>query len=601
MALDDAKFAKLTTLLANRKTALAGAGQGGGFVKDAIGDIAQTGREVVAAGTSAADKMRASREALERGEQGIIRTGLQQVGAGAQGLSSALGALFKGAVKTVLPERGDVQDLVGETAALAVPQEETVSSVLAKIGQEVGSTKTAQEIAEAYNALDPVAKRDVDAALGGLSLIGDFVGGGLAKKPVVAAAEKTAELAVDTAKLVGKGAAAAAEPVVAAGRAGAQIVRDVAGGASRIIPNTRTNLAARAAARETIDALPSDTAKLAARDGVSVQDARTLAGLAEATDADKAVARELAQVTRKVAAGEADAEAALNVVGGQITRRLKTLERAESKVGAALGEVARTIPALKSADLAPAVLARLKKVSGLDALRLKPDGSLDFTGTSLASKLTAADRRAIQSAYSEAVKDGAGLAKHRYRQELREVITGKKRGSVAITDTQDAAFNAIRGGISDAISARVPRYGTLSQQFARIADPVDRLRKVLKATDATEDEILNVSGSAIARRLTSNAPSRAQIREILNAMDDALGSARGTATSVSRLQDLYNVLERYFDIAPKSGFQGQIKSALEGATPTDIASRSVARLAGQTPEVRQAAIIKLLEEVLGGL
>lgn len=568
------------------------------FFSDTGKDVAETGKEVASVAVDTAKGVKDAAAASIKGEQGMLRGAAQGIGRIAGGLSKGLGALVKGAGKVLVPQ--NVEDAAGKAT-------EAVGEAVA--GNEFVKTQVSR-----YNALPDAQKRDVDALLGVSSLALDLTGAGLAGKPVTKAAQAGIEGAIASAEAAAKaaggavadaGAAAAravapvVTPVVDAAKGAATLAREVGESAARIPSNVRTNLAARQAARDTIESLPTETAKLAAKDGVAVSDARAISSFAGATEVDKAAARRVSEAVRKVAAGEAEPEAALSAIGDQITQRVKTLRRAEEKVGAALGESARTLPVMEAAELTNPVLSRLQAVPGLKALKLAKDGTLDFSGTTLSTGLTAADRRAIQTAFGDATRWGSGLKKHRLRQELREVITGKKQGSVAITTTQEEAFNAIRGGLLDAISAKVPRYGTLSKQFARLADPADRLNKILRATGATDDEILSIKGASIARRLTSNAPSRADLREILNAMDEALGTAKGSAASVARLQDFYNVLEQYYDIAPRTGFQGQAKAAFEGSSAADIASRSVARVAGQTPEVRRAALEKLIDEALG--
>ncbi|MBP7061636.1 hypothetical protein KBA84_02265 [Patescibacteria group bacterium] len=78
--------------------------------------------------------------------------------------------------------------------------------------------------------------------------------------------------------------------------------------------------------------------------------------------------------------------------------------------------------------------------------------------------------------------------------------------------------------------------------------------------DATED-ILDMKGGLLARRLTSNAVSNPQVRQLLRNLDKVSGGK--TTESVESMQDLYNILNKYYNIAGKTGLQGQVTSALD--------------------------------------
>ena len=64
--------------------------------------------------------------------------------------------------------------------------------------------------------------------------------------------------------------------------------------------------------------------------------------------------------------------------------------------------------------------------------------------------------------------------------------------------------------------------------------------------------------------------------------------------------DAYNILDKYYDIAGKTGFQGQVRAGFEGATGIlDVIGKTAEGLIGETPAVRQKALERILDEVLG--
>lgn len=178
---------------------------------------------------------------------------------------------------------------------------------------------------------------------------------------------------------------------------------------------------------------------------------------------------------------------------------------------------------------------------------------MDFKNTTLATSLTKSDRNAIQKVFTSAIKDSTGKQKHLLRQELFEILGGKKKALTNITDTQEKAFDAIRKGLSDVLEMKNPQYKALSNEYRKIIQPLSEMRRFMKSLpDATED-ILDMKAGLLARRLTSNAQSNPQIRQMLRNLDKATGGK--TADSVEAMQDLYNILDKYYNIAGKTGFK----------------------------------------------
>jgi hypothetical protein len=113
-----------------------------------------------------------------------------------------------------------------------------------------------------------------------------------------------------------------------------------------------------------------------------------------------------------------------------------------------------------------------------------------------------------------------------------------------------------------------------------------------------DEDILDMSAGLLARRLTSLAPSNPQLRQILRNIDTILKT--DGSSNLENLQNVYNILDKYYDIAAKTGFQGQIKSAIEKSSGGALGRivGVVEKYAGETPAVRQKAIEDLLEEIL---
>lgn len=366
--------------------------------------------------------------------------------------------------------------------------------------------------------------------------------------------------------------------------------------AKRIPDRLRTNVAQKQAVQETINQLPSKVAREAAQDGLDVGDIKTLYNIPKDQVGSL---KKLATNVKQFSEGKTKTNP-IEVVGKPIVNRLKELEQARTKVGGKLGEVADNLGVVTREELFPQVFQKLKKVPGLEGLEVSDKGVLNFKNTVLATAETATDRSAIQRIFNSATKWGQGKNKHLLRQELFEALGGKRRAGLNLTATQEKAYEAIRQGLSDVLESKNVGYKNLSNQYRQIISPLKEMRKMMKVAGETDD-VLDMSAGLLARRLTSMAQSNPQIRAILNAMDKATKKAGKTRLNVETLQDFYNILEKYYDIAPKTGFQAQVRQGVEKAAsgPINYLGEQIKGFAGETPIVRQRALEKILNEILG--
>ena len=218
----------------------------------------------------------------------------------------------------------------------------------------------------------------------------------------------------------------------------------------------------------------------------------------------------------------------------------------------------------------------------------------------MATELSKADRAAIEKIYQISIKSGTGKSKHLLRQELFEILGGKKRSLSNLTDTQEKAFQAVRKGLSDVLESKNASYKTLSNDYRKVMQPLQDIRGYMKKVVGAEEDIQNMSAGLLARRITSAAKSNPEIRAVLNKMDIATKIPGKTRVSIESLQDFYNILEKYYDIAPKTGFQAQVRQGVERAVggPVKFLGEQAKSYLGETPAVRQKALEKILEEIL---
>lgn len=467
-------------------------------------------------------------------------------------------------------------------------------SPLFESGLKASGVLDNEKVRKTLVGLDTWAKAHPDAAenLKNLVTVGTTVYGAKGAKKVAPIIKEEAKAVVDYGVKTAKAGVEAVTPAIK-GTVG--VAKSTVGGVVRTPARIATNIAEKQAVEKTIKSLPTKIAQRAARDGIDPLDVKTLYKVSKEV---KPSARKLADNVIKFAKKETNVDP-IEMVGKPVVMRMKALESAGTNIGKKLGDVSTKLGAVKSSEIAPPVFNSLKKVRGLEGLTVNSKGVLNFKNTVLTTAETSSDRKAIQSIFTQAIKSGSGQQKHLLRQELFEVLGGKKRALTALTDTQEKSYQAIRSGLSTVLESKDATYKSLSNQYRTVIYPLTEMRKMMKTIPGATEDILDMQAGLLARRLTSTSLSQGKVKMILKAMDDVAKVKGSTLKTTEELQNLYNLLGKYYDLAPKTGFQGQVKAGVEGATGlTDLITGAIRSVAGETSAVRQKALENALMEAL---
>lgn len=361
---------------------------------------------------------------------------------------------------------------------------------------------------------------------------------------------------------------------------------------SRIPSNIKTNVATQKATQEIIKKLPNKLAQTAVKDGVEIADAQMLPKVVWKI---KPQARELLKAAREFELNPRGTNP-IEIVGRPITKKIQQLEKTRQVIGKKLWEIAdKSLGNVSKQEAVPMVFRELKKVQWLNWLKLDKKMQLDFADTVLATKATASDRKAIQSIFNDAINTWSWKSKHLLRQEIFEILDGKKKSLQTLTGTQEKAYDAIRKGLSNILEGNNSQYKAVSNEYRKVIQPLAEIRKFMKSLpDATED-ILDMKWGLLARRLTSNAASNPTIRQLLRNLDKAIPGK--TTESVEAMQDLYNILDKYYNIAGKTGFKWQVQAGIEWSIKGNLAN-AVKNFAGQSEAVTKKAFDDLIDDLL---
>ena len=553
-----------------------------GFLVDTAEDIKGIGTGIKESITKRGQKLGTILEADAQKKQGKLSSIFQTTTNFLGSVGDVAGQVIKGGVKAVLPQK----------------TEDKVKEALGSATKKILDMPETKQFIENYQALEkenPELARNVVALAEGGEFLLQFAGLKAAKSGIDVGI-KGSKQAIKTGLEAGEDAASS---VIQGGKRALESVGKLADTTeiSRLPSRVATNIAQKQATQEAIKQLPSRVAQTAVRDGIDISDVKTIITSSKG-QANKTLMKNLAKTAKEFSEGSVTTNP-IEVVGKPIVSRIGKLEQIRGLIGKKLGLASEKLGKVTTEELDDAVFKELKSVKGLEGIKRTMTGQLDFSGTTLATSLSKADRMAIRKIFAEATKGGSGKSKHLLRQELFEILGGKKRSLQALTNTQEKAFEAVRKGLSNVLENKNPVYKVLSREYARVLKPLKDMRKLMKAVgDSSDDDILDMSAGLLARRLTSNAPSNPQIRAILREMDNLVVGSK-VEGSVEVLQDFYNILNKYYDIAGKTGFQGQVKAGVESAGGvTQFLMGKARNLAGESPAVRQKALEDLLEELL---
>lgn len=385
------------------------------------------------------------------------------------------------------------------------------------------------------------------------------------------------------------GAIGGAIPAVGAGVSGAR--KAISGGVekvSRIPSRIGTNLAERQAQQEAIKLLPSKVARTAVRDGVDIRDVNRILELPKE---NSNVYKKVLELAKGVDEGKASPERLQEAVGLPVVNRMKTLESEASRIGKKLGKVSKNLGVVEKPELQTAIIKSLQKQRGLEGVTVSPNGKLDFRNTTISTNKSA--QKNIQEAYTKATSWGNGHKAHLYRQELFEKLNGRKGAMNELVETEERALNAVREGIADVLNTKNTKYKDLNNQYRKIIQPLNELKRKLRQGAESTDDILNLKAGILARRITSNASTNADIRQLLQQLDEATSVKGKVKLETEALQNYYNILNRYYNLKPETSLAG----TLDAQVPTDVQGaiiESIRSLTGRTDAVRQKALEDLI-------
>lgn len=547
-------------------------------------------------------KFQETADAQARGEQTLPETVLQATGSVGGAAAELLNEPVKKAVE-VTPK--PVKEAAGNAliSTLGTPfglnqpaQINIMKQSLSLLAQTEAGKKVLEETAQAFAEIPksiekikqdhPRLARNVGGVLDLANFIFTLVGTESAVKSVTP---------TSLSKSLASGATKTKEIVQSVTGKGKDISQSLKSGLERL----PVNIAEREAQQQAFRALPVESQK-AVQAGVELRDVNLVKENA-ANPVQLERMKAMTEAAKKYGTSRGAEDPAL-IVGKEFRTRIGALEKIQQESGQALGEAVKDLPDSQIAGVRNRVLDRLKEVPGLSGLETTTkDGKvvLDFKNTSLSGPKSAPDRKAIIEEFNDLAHRDA-LQLHRKRQELFEYLGGKTKAGVQTTETQDQGLQAIRKGIADGLSEVSPGYKALNADYAEASELMRDTRRFFRNMEDGSQDLLDLRGSLLARRLSSNAQSNPEIRQLLRDMESYL-QTKGVKidTNIEGLQDYYNSLSRYYDITKDTSLAGQVNLGTKDLSVKGLINRGV-EAATKDLQVTKATQQRALEELLLG-
>lgn len=414
------------------------------------------------------------------------------------------------------------------------------------------------------------AALDTAGALEGLGALKTVVG--VTAKATASGASKVATSVANTPLVSGTG----------------EVLKSVGRTLKTIPENVATNVGEMQAKEAAIKSIPSITGQNAVRRGVDIADATTLEKAIQTPEA-----KSLIQTIKNYAAGDKSVSP-FEIVGKPIVNRLKTLDTQVKEYATQLDSVAQDLKGISLGDVSKIDDSVIK---GLNKLQIGiKKGGLDFVGSSLEG--VGSSGKIVENVFKRLQDARDAFDLHNLKKFIDANVSYGKRVE-GLDAGAERLLKTWRKSIDDTLDTQFTEYNTVNTELAKRISPLEDLKNILKNTDGLDADLLSQKAGIIARRITSAAASNPEIKQVLRNLDSFTNGKGKTLGKIENLQDLYNVLNKYYDIAPKTGFQNLVKEGVGSpAGIVDQATEKIKGLVGGTNATRQKALEDYLSELL---
>lgn len=250
-----------------------------------------------------------------------------------------------------------------------------------------------------------------------------------------------------------------------------------------------------------------------------------------------------------------------DVLGKSVVERYKVVNTANRQAGQQLDGVAKSLRGQK-ADPTPAVRAF---ISDLEDMGITVgNGKANFKGSNLEG-LTGP-----QSAINSIIKrmttvSDDGYELHQLKKYIDETVTyGKTSGG--LSGKTENILKGLRYNIDEILDARFPEYNNVNTQYKTTRDAIDAFQSIAGSKVDLNGANVEKQIGTLARRILSNAGSRVEVLNTLQALQDVAEANGGKFADDIVSQTVFvNDLEKLFGTSAPTSLAGETAKGVREA------------------------------------
>ena len=232
-------------------------------------------------------------------------------------------------------------------------------------------------------------------------------------------------------------------------------------------------------------------------------------------------------------------------------------------------------------------------------------------------------RRAISNVIKRAgeVENPSAFTAHRFKKTIDDMVTfGKSKAG--LSGKGEAIIKKLRAGINDTLRDKFPDYGSANAIIKETIDAKDALQSIAGKYDLLSPGAASKLGSDMRGLLSSNK-SRQSLYDAIDKIDTVAKKYSGSGKEMAPFGAKFSApasfkdnmlfltlyadeLERMFGTAAKTGFQGQVKQAvdqgkninLSGGGAANLALDVAGKVAEKAQNINTPAAFKAINELL---
>jgi hypothetical protein len=325
---------------------------------------------------------------------------------------------------------------------------------------------------------------------------------------------------------------------------------------------------------------------------------------ASSTDRAKAV-----EMTKILERGRLDPVYANNnrpgkIAGDTLLARVNAVNRINRKAGSELEGVAKSLIG-KKADMSEARQGFLSDMNEMGITfdkRMRPnfknsdiDGVPNFNQLKKVITTTATRLASLEKldAYQA----------HRVKKFIDEVVTFGKPGE-GVTGRTEGALKSLRKNIKTSLDAQFPEYGTVNKTYSETIRGLDNLQDSMGSKLDFSGPNANEAAGQALRRLMSNATSRVNMANAVNAIENIALKYGAKFDDSVQVQIMYaNELDRVFPNVLSTSIAGEIEKGVTRAAKAtrswkEAAVEAVGKAAEKVRGINEENALKSITELL---